>query len=265
MKGKPKTGQQKKCEYCSNTFYCQNYLLETKKFCSRTCYTNAHRLTSMCQVCHEPFGHIKGQDRKICSRKCLDKWNSIVQSNKLKTKCLICKIEFEYQPNEKRKYCSRNCANLSMEKNYSHICFECGNEFSSKQLSRKYCSVKCLCINNNKNGKSFNKKTNTKPEKQVASILDVCDIDYIQSYSVKYGNSYKVYDFYIPSKNLLIEVDGTYWHAKNIKRKDMNETQLHNRKNDIVKNRLAKKNGYKLIRLWSDEVTTTKVMEILNG
>ena len=63
----------------------------------------------------------------------------------------------------------------------------------------------------------------------------------------------KLYDFYIPSNNTLIEVDGVYWHGKNKKLNELNKTQLKNHKNDKIKTRLAKKHGYNLIRIWEDE------------
>jgi very-short-patch-repair endonuclease len=62
----------------------------------------------------------------------------------------------------------------------------------------------------------------------------------------------KFYDFYIPEKHLLIEVDGIYWHGRNIK--NLNETQKRIRINDWTKNILARVSGYKLIRFWEDEI-----------
>jgi very-short-patch-repair endonuclease len=52
------------------------------------------------------------------------------------------------------------------------------------------------------------------------------------------GYSPKEYDFYIPSLNLLLEIDGEYWHSlpKNVK-------------NDKYKDELAKIAGYKLLRI----------------
>ena len=64
----------------------------------------------------------------------------------------------------------------------------------------------------------------------------------------------KLYDFYIPSTNTLIEVDGIYWHGKHKNLEDLNDTQMKVRKNDEIKNRLANENGYTLIRIWEDEV-----------
>lgn len=35
---------------------------------------------------------------------------------------------------------------------------------------------------------------------------------------------------------------------------ELSETQMKNRKNDEIKDRLAMDNGYNLIRIWEDEV-----------
>jgi len=66
----------------------------------------------------------------------------------------------------------------------------------------------------------------------------------------------KIFDFYIPSKNMIVEVDGDYWHANPLiyENKDLNKTQLRNVKNDEFKTVLAKGNGYKIERVWENEL-----------
>ena len=90
----------------------------------------------------------------------------------------------------------------------------------------------------------------SKPEIEVEKYLKDNNIEYKYNYEL----CGKLYDFYIPSINTLIEVDGIYWHGKNKKINDLNETQVRNRKNDQIKDRLAVDNGYNLIRIWEDEV-----------
>jgi len=53
----------------------------------------------------------------------------------------------------------------------------------------------------------------------------------------------KCYDFYLPNYNILIEVDGRYWHNRN-------DSII----NDKYKNELAKRYNYKLVRIWDDEI-----------
>lgn len=62
----------------------------------------------------------------------------------------------------------------------------------------------------------------------------------------------KIFDFYIPSKNLIIEIHGDYWHANPLiyEGKELNKTQARNVKNDKYKTILAKGSGYSFYVLW---------------
>jgi len=42
----------------------------------------------------------------------------------------------------------------------------------------------------------------------------------------------------------------------------MDNTQKHNRKNDNLKNRIAKKLNYHLIRIWEDEITKDIITQL---
>lgn len=97
----------------------------------------------------------------------------------------------------------------------------------------------------------------TKPEKEVKVILELMKLDYIRQYQIKD----KVFDFYIPSLNLLIEVDGSYWHGKNLNESQMNNMQKKHKENDKTKNKLAISMKYNLERIWEDEITINSVSE----
>lgn len=90
----------------------------------------------------------------------------------------------------------------------------------------------------------------SKPEKKVKRFFDKNNISYMQQVKIKN----RVFDFYLPKQNILIEVDGCYWHGKPEKYKVLNETQKEHKKIDQEKNKLAKEQGYKLIRIWEDEI-----------
>ena len=84
------------------------------------------------------------------------------------------------------------------------------------------------------------------PNKLMANILDLCGIDFISEFHFKYSK-YK-YDFYIQLNNIdyLIEMDGGYGHG-NI---DTNyATKQEQIETDKIKDNLAIKNGYKIIRI----------------
>jgi len=109
-------------------------------------------------------------------------------------------------------------------------------------------------------------KSESKLEKEFQKILNGLGIAYIFQYTV---NGYN-YDFYIPDKNILIEVDGDWWHcnpALNIH--PVHESQKHTVEHDLIKNKNAKDNGYQLLRFWEQEITEnrfniiTKLMKIV--
>lgn len=114
----------------------------------------------------------------------------------------------------------------------------------------------------------------TKSENKLKYILDKLNIEYIQQYKIKTHP----FDFYLPKKNLLIEVDGDYWHCnKKTDKRFVDENFIHPhkkittkevRKKDEENNMLAKENNYKIIRLWDSEIKTHDIesmSKILGG
>lgn len=77
---------------------------------------------------------------------------------------------------------------------------------------------------------------------------------------LNFNEQYKIenryYDFYIPSHDLLIEVDGDYWHGNPLFYKDyeLNEFQRKSRERDFVKDNLAKEHGKNLVRFWENDI-----------
>ncbi|MEK6829912.1 MAG: DUF559 domain-containing protein, partial [Nanoarchaeota archaeon] len=62
----------------------------------------------------------------------------------------------------------------------------------------------------------------------------------------------KIFDFYIPSKNMIIEIDGDYFHGNPLiyESEDLNRMQIRNQRNDKFKEIMAKGRGYELERVW---------------
>lgn len=88
----------------------------------------------------------------------------------------------------------------------------------------------------------------TAPERIFSDMMKELEIECI-SQKVLGG---KIFDFYIPSKNLIVEIHGDYWHANPLiyEGKELNKTQIRNVKNDKYKTVLAKGNGYSFYVLW---------------
>ena len=90
---------------------------------------------------------------------------------------------------------------------------------------------------------------------------------YLRELGIKFTTQYelsgKFYDIYIPSKNLLIEVDGDYWHGKDIDYPDKSKMQKRSFVNDRTKDGLATINGFGIVRIWESEITLEKVKELI--
>lgn len=100
-------------------------------------------------------------------------------------------------------------------------------------------------------------------ERFAKNFLDKLGIDY--RYQFKATSIGKYYDFYIPSCNVMIEVDGDFYHSYGLVYEQMNPMQKRNKRVDEQKNHWCIINGIKLIRIWEHDINEhpEKVMEML--
>jgi very-short-patch-repair endonuclease len=102
--------------------------------------------------------------------------------------------------------------------------------------------------------KIFAKRPMNKLEKFVADVLDENNIKYHFQFFLKNKKDIcKSYDFKIKDTNILIEIDGDYWHGGPSLEKHfckLEEVKL----NDLFKNQLAIDNGFQLIRIWESDI-----------
>lgn len=91
----------------------------------------------------------------------------------------------------------------------------------------------------------------SKLEDTFAKILDDLNVEYERQFVL--GGS--VYDFKIKDKNILIEVDGDFWHCNpKFFKEALYDVQKHNVRNDKKKEVLADMHKYTLIRIWEDDI-----------
>ena len=90
-------------------------------------------------------------------------------------------------------------------------------------------------------------------EYKFETLLDLLEIKYTHSFYIP--SIKKIYDFYLLDYNILIEIDGDFWHCNPIKFPTPTcKTQEINIINDEFKNNWAQENGYKLLRFWEDDI-----------
>ncbi len=98
-------------------------------------------------------------------------------------------------------------------------------------------------------------KKRTSAEQMMIQILNELMIEFEVEFPIVFASSYKLFDFKINGKDILIEVDGDYWHGNQENdRIKINYMHLKNKKNDMLKNIIAKKKGFKLIRVWETDL-----------
>jgi very-short-patch-repair endonuclease len=85
------------------------------------------------------------------------------------------------------------------------------------------------------------------------NILDKLGVYYTQQFEAK--SIGRFYDFYLPESQVLIEVDGSYWHSDpSIYKDNLTITQKRNKRVDKIKDTWALINGYVLIRIWESDI-----------
>lgn len=116
------------------------------------------------------------------------------------------------------------------------------NEYLSKLSDRRKEYIK-------QNGNPAIQKSETSIEIACRDFLDRNDIKYFTQYILE-G---KQYDFFLPEENLLLEVDGEYWHRL--------EPSI---RNDIEKHQIAAKHNLNILRISSDNLDFSVILKTLD-
>lgn len=105
--------------------------------------------------------------------------------------------------------------------------------------------------------KIYSPNGDTSLEIKLYSMLSNENIIFIKKYEL----DGKIYDAFLPEKNILIEIDGDFWHKQTLNECKY-KYQTESYYNDIVKNEIASNNNIKLIRIREKNIPNT-ITEIL--
>lgn len=110
--------------------------------------------------------------------------------------------------------------------------------------------------------KENNHTVKSKTEEEFVKMIDIFDIKYNRQYYVRDIKGY--FDFYIKDKNILIEVDGDFWHCNPITKysKPKYTSQRKNLEKDKIKNEWCQKNNIKLLRFWENDIKNNRTQII---
>lgn len=272
----------KNCDYCG-----KYYEGTGKKYCSKECKQKASRksIEFNCKFCGKLTSQrksaFKHDNPTYCSHECFYKdvrKNKVLNRAERKTiKCIHCGKEIKligYDVRaERKRYCSKECMNeyrkswvaeknprYEPDKHIKRICKWCGKEFTIQKchLERKDKNNGTFCSNNCAGAYVARYCQNR------VSKIELEFSEHMKKNGIIHEHQYKVgsfiADFYIESKNLIIEFDGTYWHKlERIMKKDKRKESYY------------KKMGYNLLRI--DEMdyrkfpdkTIEKIKEIISA
>ena len=95
------------------------------------------------------------------------------------------------------------------------------------------------------------------------NFLDVLGVKYVRQYEAK--DIGRFYDFFCPDANVIIEVDGDYYHSYGLTYEEKNPMQKHNQWVDKVKDEWALSHGIPILRIWEHDIhdNPDKVMKTL--
>jgi len=90
----------------------------------------------------------------------------------------------------------------------------------------------------------------TKPELKMKEILNELNIQFEHQFRLQNH----LFDFHLLNTNILIEVDGDYWHGNPKKFSKLNKVQKIVKQKDLKKESFAKENNFILLRFWEDNI-----------
>jgi very-short-patch-repair endonuclease len=282
---------EKQCEICNKDYKPRR---KEQKFCSVECQHESYRkikverIECTCLFCDKKFYKLQSNRGKYCSKKCSDNhkkitylgennpsYNRKMSDDELKMRSEITKKLWE---DEGYRSKIKKSMNLFFEKNG----YWPGNDKDS-MLKKKETMVKKFGVSHNWMGKYgerkcdkttldiygktstqmlieyshfFGKKTDI--EKMFEVILEELEIPFQCKFRIYDKNKvnfwFREYDFLILNTNILIEVDGDYWHGNQNIFEELTEFQKSIQINDEIKENFAKNKGYNVIRFWGSDI-----------
>ena len=250
-----------------------------------------------CPVCNQPYyadpKRLKHGRQTTCSRACSYAFRAGSLTKKIDFSCATCGKPFSKAPSTAKGkhgsvFCSNAChyAGRSLGKSKRvvvdpYVVTEEGREAwkigaqktrlkriasgsykKTEEQREKSRHSSCLAISENRLPAS------SKLEDSVVPALDSLGIEYIRQYAIRNdkGRFVCVYDFFIPSRNVAIEVNGTFWHSDPRFYPDgpVHEVQKRGARRWARKLELAASLGHSIIELWEHDMKTVGVRYILD-
>lgn len=267
-----------KCIFCNKDTY-------NEKYCSKICFNKdmwkkgiiGKDIYAMTHKMHEAnFGKCKSEEtrRKISQTKLkksklglYNKWNPWCKNLKKENSIIL-------QNAAKKASETINLKGGAWSKGLTKHC-DLRLKKMSENLSKTQKELFKNGIRNNKAEKNpmfgkthtaetiekiIQKRSYTKPETIFRKILESLNIEYYHQFFITENKKTYAYDFKIKNKNILIEIDGDYWHGGPKYTKHFFKVD-EIKKNDLIKNQIAELKNYRIIRFWESELNDSTLIE----
>lgn len=116
-------------------------------------------------------------------------------------------------------------------------------QVTQKQFTKKKTTIK-------KHHKQYG--TSKLEERFASDYLDVLGVNYVYQFEAKEIGRF--YDFYLPEENLILEVDGDYYHSFGLVYEQMCPMQKRNKRVDELKDKWALMHGIEILRFWEHDI-----------
>ena len=272
------------CPSCGQEF--ESLKSKHKKYCSDKCKKEHNELYTIakCDYCNNEVKILKtklqerldknANHKFYCSANC----GHMGKMNGEKVKCSMCGKEYYLNPTLTKKselhFCSNECQGKyqTIQAQEIRTCEMCGNEYVSKKISeQRFCSVECqikwqsdifsqtlefkekhrkIAISNLSKG--LISTTNSGAQIKINKLLDSMKIKYKNEMPFVYYSA----DNYLLDHNLIIEVQGDFWHTnpliyRKIKYQSRVETICRDKaKHTYIKNQ----NNIEILYLWEKDI-----------
>lgn len=221
--------------------------------------------TITCQKCGKASTKRRPAGQKFCSLECYRSSAKPERKTGRERHCGSCGKAIWVTPSLEKpvNYCSVACFNKAQSQKVQYICKVCGSPFkwspsrvTSAKQNPTYCSIPCRtdCPEWKRNAviagnfAQQNTKEPTSLERAGCALLDALGVEY--KTQVLICDKFTV-DVLVPSKNLVIQWDGDYWHgfggAKDDRQKKCASL-------DWSQDAYMRKAGYTVLRFWEHEV-----------
>lgn len=248
------TGTIISCTNCGKEFYRRGYHInkQENQFCCSKCNFEYKRKQAYeikkCEICGTEFECYKKSTQRFCSHQCNNEWlktrvgvlNS--QFTQKLIKCDYCGSEFYIKPSQLENgtinhFCSTECRQSWFREVYSQQ-----PDYKQKVRERILKEFESGAIG----------KTQSKPQQITDDILTNLNIQFEREKNIKY---YAI-DNYLTDYNLMIEVQGDYWHCNpTIFTDKMRKNQFDRISKDKSKHTYVKnKYNIEILYLWEDDL-----------